>query len=366
MVNSQPVRSSNPAVNVLKNVGASPLFLVATILYSAGILGSIIASFFVRSDLSNILYMMYQMGLDVSPVMPYIDQVLEASRSSSVITAILGAIPTILIALGMWMTWASCRDMRSGNVTTTGLTVCRVILMIYRVLVIIGMVLVAIGGVVMLVGGVSLGGRGSGYGYAGVGLAVVAVLMLFVGVGLLVLLLCFYNSAIRAVTRIRETARTGVPDNRISMFLIVMIWIMAVLAVISGLSSMAISPAAGLVGVLQAVASILVAICLKKYRDQMTALTPAPAAPGYGQPYGGIPQQPYPQGYQPQQPYPQGYQPQPYQAPQQPYQAPQQAPYQVPQQPVQQPYQAPSAPQQPPYGAPQQTPGQQDDSTPRL
>ena len=365
MVNSQPVRSSNPAVNVLKNVGASPLFLVATILYSAGILGSIIASFFVRSDLSNILYMMYQMGLDVSPVMPYLDQVLEASRSSSVISVILGAIPTVLIALGMWMTWASCRDMRSGNVATTGLTVCRVILVIYRVLVIIAMVLVAILCVMMLVGGVSLGGRGSGYGYAGAGIAVMAVLMLFVGVGLLVLLLCFYNSAVRAVTRIRETARTGVPDNRISMFLIVMIWIMAVLSVLSGLSTMAYSPAAGLVGVLQAVASILVAICLKKYRDQMTALMPAPAAPGYGQPYGGMPQQPYPQGYQAQQPY-QQYQPQPYQAPQQPYQAPQQAPYQVPQQPVQQPYQAPAAPQQPPYGAPQQTPGQQDDSTPRL
>lgn len=157
---------------------------------------------------------------------------------------------------------------------------------------------------------------------------------------------------------------TGVPDSRISMFLIVMLWIVAIIGALNSLSFLFISPLVGVSALVGAAGQILLALCLKKYRDEMAKLMPVSSpygTQGYQQPYVqqpvyGQPQQqaqPYQQPYQapyqqpvqaPQQPYGQQVYGQPQQQAQ-PYQQPYQAPYQQPVQAPQQPYQ-PEAPQQ--------------------
>ena len=369
MVNTQPIRSSNPALNVLKNVGASPLFLVATILQTLNVVLGLVSSIFVSSSagMGNLINFTIRLdGIDYSDIAPYL-QMSQGFTPVRIFSAILTAVPGILFAVGMWLTWATCRSMASGNISTTGLTMCRVILILYRVVIIIALVLMIIGGIAFLVLRSSLSSRAwegdvqayNFVNYSGAPMMAVVTALLIAGTAAAVLLLCYYISACRVVTRIRQTAMTGVPDSRISMFLIVMLWILGISGALSSITMFLVSPLAGAAVVAAGVGKILLAVCLKKYRDDMAALMPVGSpysAQPYQQPY-GAPQQPYPQQgygqpvypqqrqagtYQPQQP---GYGQQPYQAPVQPYQQPTSAP--------QQPYQAPAAPQAPAPQEPQ-------------
>ena len=72
--------SSNPAVNVLKTIGSSPLFLTAAVLYSVATLISVFTSIMGNSGISDyLLYALYNADIDYSVLYPMVSALNGAS-----------------------------------------------------------------------------------------------------------------------------------------------------------------------------------------------------------------------------------------------------------------------------------------------
>lgn len=293
--------SSNPAVNVLKNIGSSGLFLGAAVCYTVAAVLSFISAVTPNANAAQLLQSLYEL----TDMDPSVYAAMASATSSSAVGAVIGMIPTILIAVALWLTYVSCRSAQTGGVSTAGMTICKVISIIGIVGICIGIVcLLAFGVVLLAAGGMAFSEVGYGYEEAAVAASAIAVLMLVLA-ALLVVVLLYEIFIVKTINRIKATALTGTPDDRVSQFVIVMSWISGVCAIISGLGMLFTSPLSGLSGLASAVCAILIAVCLSQYKKQMRMVMYPPVQPVYAQPY----QEPAPQ--------------QPYQAPVQPQAAPQ-------------------------------------------
>lgn len=277
-----PTLSSNPALNVLKTVGSSPLFLVAAILYSATALISLITQLQGTSFNALAYSMVDNFGVD--PMTMY--DVMNYFNASSLISALFTFLPCCLIAVGMWLHFATCRSTADGGISTTGLSLC-------KVGVIIGLVFICAAAVLILAACILLfAGAGAYFSYGGYGseadiaaaLGVGIVVIFITLVPILVLMICYYVSQIRAIGRLKATAVSGIPDNRISRFLTGMNYVLGVLSALGGLTLLFSSPLAGLVSFASAACAIIMAVALGKYRQQMTLLMYPPVQPVYAQP----------------------------------------------------------------------------------
>lgn len=119
----QPALSDNPAVNALKTVGSSPMSLALAILFSASALLSILSAAATSDTLSTMLYYFSSIGIDTSTLYMVMDSV----RSTAVLRAILGSVPAILTATAAWIHYCTCRSTASGNISTAGLTIFKVL-----------------------------------------------------------------------------------------------------------------------------------------------------------------------------------------------------------------------------------------------
>ena len=299
-----PVLSSNPAVNVIKTVGSSPKFLVATILYSAAIVLSILSTFSLTSIFNDAYYYAANFGtVDPEvfyPMMPMIE-------SSSVASGIIASIPAILTAVGMWLFFISCRDTQSGNVSTAGLTICKVLAYIGLVAIcLVGALIV----ILMIVLIVAIGAVGNNSYYYTDASAIAAAQMVFVffivlAAGVVALYIAFEVCVIKVINRVKASALVGTADNRIPRFLTGYMMVIGIVSGLGGLFSLITIPVAGLASLASAAAMIVMALVLGEYRSRMTMLLFPPVQPVYPQntpPYNVPPQQPGgPTGGSPQQ-----------------------------------------------------------------
>lgn len=274
----QPLRSSNPAVNIIKTIGASPLFLAAAILQSVATLFSIVGSILAMGNLSETMISFFdQMGADVTP--EFYD-IMDSSLSSSAVSgAISGAAMPILIAVALWITWASSRNLSTGNVSASGFTIMKVIAIIRIVVLAFAALIVLLVGVLFAILGVSgatdeiigeITGsypRGSGGVVSGLAVAFVVLFLLIFAVSLI-----YYILQVKTLNRIRVTAATGVPDDGVSSGLVVFLFVFGIFGIIGGLANFAFSWASGISGLLSGVYLILLGILLKRYKQEMTAL----------------------------------------------------------------------------------------------
>lgn len=300
-----PLLSSNPAVNVIKTLGSSPLFLAAAILYTASVVLGFFSSLGSSALFTELYYYGANYGLDPDIFYPLMD----ALESGSVVTVVVEAIPSLLMAAAMWMFYATCCSTKSGNISTAGLTVCKVLSYITVVgICLLALLLVACFVILLIAaaaGGVTTASYYDGYGYDyGYGAAasataviVLVAVVLVVAVALLVLLLVYQLAVIRTINRVKASALTGTPDNRVPRFLTGMLFVLGVLGGLGGLASLFTSPVSGLAALASAACMILLALCLGRYRNLMTMLLFPPVQPVY--PGGPVP--PY-QGTPPQQP----------------------------------------------------------------
>lgn len=270
--------SSNPALNVLKKLGSSPLFLTAVILYSVTIVLSIFALISAPASFDYVYDMLENSGMDYTTLYPMI----SVSTSGSVAGAIVASIPQVLICIGMWLFYVTCRDRRTGNISTAGLTMCKVMLIIALV---IGCIMAALVAILAVVVGAA-GGLAYSYYDSDLGgsIAVILGICMVVIVAVLALIIAFYASAVRTVNRVKNCAVTGIPEYRISGFLTAMLWIGGILSCITGFGMMFASFLSGLGELSGGVCSILIALCLGRLRQQMTALAYPPVQPVYVQP----------------------------------------------------------------------------------
>ena len=296
--------SSNPAVNLIKTMGSSSKFLAAAVLYSVMVVFVILGSL----NTGNLVNQLYYYGANYGMVDPDVFYTLMYFLDGSLVGwAVIGSIPSILIAVGMWLFYVSSRNTRSGNVSTAGLTICKVLAIISLVMICVA---VAISLCILVIFMAVLGSNMSAatyYGYEGVSaLVAVQVILGIVAVilaALVVLYILFYVSAVKVINRIKNSAINGVPDNRIPRFLTGFLMFLGVMGVLGGLITMVTNPLSGIASLASAVCFILLSMLLREYRNKMTMLLYPPVQPVYGTmpPYQNPPQQPgNPNGNMPQ------------------------------------------------------------------
>lgn len=275
-----PVLSSNPALNVIKTIGSSPLFLALAVLLSLSAVLSIFSSVGTEDLMSNLYYYAANSGLDPSVIYSMLDFV----DGSTIVGAVIGAIPSILIAVGVWMHFATSKNVQSGNISTAGMTICKVLTYISLIL----MCLLSAFLVVVMIIAVAAAGSISyeyyGYDYGGGVAAGMIVLMVAVLIGIaifLALYVAYEICVIKTINRIKATALSGVPDNRIPGFLTVINYVFAVFMGISGLASLFSTPVIGIGSLVSAASLVLVSMSLGNYRKQMTMLLYPPVQPVY-------------------------------------------------------------------------------------
>lgn len=282
-----PLLSSNPTVNVIKTLGSSGRFLAVAVLYTVAMVASILASLNMDSVFSAMYYYGANSDLDLYPL-------IETLENSSVVATVLGSVPTILVALGLWLFYATCRNRENGNISTVGLTIIKVITWIALVVLAICCLVLLLGIIFLFANLAMLSASLYSGGYidqATASVIVGVIIALFVVV-LVVLGLCLgvYACVIKTINRVKASAINGTPDNRVSRYLTVLLMVFGVIGGIGGVIALFGTPVASVSGLAGAVCSILVSLLLGNYRTQMTMLLYPPVQPTYPQP--PVPPQP--------------------------------------------------------------------------
>ncbi|MGI6254650.1 MAG: hypothetical protein ACOYJZ_03345 [Acutalibacter sp.] len=279
---------------MIKTLGSSTKFMAAAILYSVMVLFVILSAF----GSQNMIDQLYYYGANYGGVNPDVFySMMSVLENSTVIGAVLGAIPAILIAVGMWLFYATCRNTQSGNVSTVGLTICKVLTILSLVLFCVAVALSLLVIVIVMVALASNLSTASYYGYDAVNtLAVVQVflgILIVVFVAIAVLYIFYYVSVIKVINRIKASAINGVPDNRIPRFLTGFLMFLGVVNALGGLVVLFTSLMAGISTLASAVCFILMSLLLREYRDKMTMLLFPPVQPMYSNmpPYNTVPPQ---------------------------------------------------------------------------
>lgn len=301
-----PALSGNPAVNVLRASGSSPLFLIAVILLTLTPVLSVVTA--LTGGGVSLVKTLVESAAQANPNLYFQQSGTEESfRVLSIFTVFL-SIPSLVLLIGMWMHYAACRNRRSVSLSTAGLTVCKVVVIFQLVL---QCLVAAVYGFLMAFAvASSFGSAGNLYfngqpspfdSGAATALMVVmfAFLILFV-LGFLSLGILYNVCIVKTINRMKATANFGVPDNRIPMYLIVVLYIVGGFMGLYSLLFLLLSLTFGLSLLTGAAAEILIAVCLGKYRKQMTLLLYPQMQPFYV-PQLVLPVQGYPvqQGIQP-------------------------------------------------------------------
>ncbi len=276
---SSGLLSSNPTLQVIKSIGSSPLFLAAVLLHTLSAVFSIIIAFNPSAAAVDVQRFLYDMGMDPE-LLQYVN-----GGTTSVVSVIASSIVTLLVTLALWLLYATCRNRQTGNISTGGLTILKVITMLGIIgLCIVALTLVA-SGIFLLIGSAdesSLYGRG----FAIIGAAFFVAALVFI-------LMIFYQiSLYRALSLVKKASLTGMPNNRVSGFLIVMLWIVGIFSIIGGLVELFFNPLSAVGTLCNAVFRIVAALIFQRLRQEMTMLMYPPVQPVYAQPAAPV------QGYQ--------------------------------------------------------------------
>lgn len=265
----------------LKTLATSPLLIIAAICYTLTVVLNLVVAN-TAFDLSAYYDLLHEMGVSYSDI----QSLMSGSESGFTIGTVIGMIPSILIATGMWITIASGAGREAKPITTAGLTIIQVIQIISTVF---GCLISALLLFAVIVLGVFAAEMPEAAMFVMVILGIVIVLV----AGFMI----FYNvMVISTIGKIKNTIRTGVPNHKVSMFVAVMCIIAGSFSAL-GIFGVFATPGSVIVNLLSLVSAalcpILTGCLLITYRNRMRALEyecqgAAPAAPaygGYGYPY---------------------------------------------------------------------------------
>lgn len=261
---STGVACADPVMNLLRRLATSPLYLTGAIAYSCMILFQLISPIFSNSmggamdQYLGLLLRYGNMGMgELAEVMDQLEWISPMLQGASLGSALVGQLPNILIAAGIWLVFASAMDRSGQPLKTSGLTLIKVIVIIQTVL--IGLLaLIVVVGLFILMAALA------NYEDSVVPFFLVMIAIFAVVFALAIL---FYAKLIGTVSTMQNSIRTGVPSDRVSAYV-------AVLAILGGIGSiLGLFGTNGLIAVLATVAEIVAAfafgIFLFKYRDAM-------------------------------------------------------------------------------------------------
>lgn len=256
-----------PVIQLMRRAARSPSFLVPAIGYTCMVVCNFISTlgYAVPGAMDGYLNQLTGYGMDGQMASVY--GMLSTVQAASAGGSLVGQIPSILMAVGIWMTFASAVDPSGGPIKTAGLTIIRVIQII--VLVLVGVMCLMLLGL----GGLSLSAVGL---YSGAGSNAGIVLGLFlVCVGVVVLVVLYSVKIIRTIDCFRHSIWMGTPQGSISAYV-------AVISILGGLFSLTSVLTGNVFGVLagvgNAVSGVGFGVFLFQYRDQLRSLEQQQAA----------------------------------------------------------------------------------------
>ncbi len=269
--------SSHPVLNAVKSIGASPLFLVAVIAFTASILFGIASAAMISNTSATILEIFRDTAVDMGiwyDVQDLYYELAEAFTDTAtivtvVISTLIASLPQILIAVGLWMIYSTAINRSSDRMNTGGFTLVKIITIIQMVCMDIALVAGAIGTVIAMITLSALSGYGLDEDVATV-FIIVAVLILVILIIVAVLANLFYAKAIQSIDTATSTIYTALPSDKVSSYVAVMLFIEAFFS-LGGLISLG-----GIFGILETVATIVSLVCfgavIFKYKNTMRKL----------------------------------------------------------------------------------------------
>lgn len=290
-----PAQPTNPVLAFLKSQAASPLFLTGAIAFSLSLLFQLGGAFSVGNSLRQMLRFM----MDMAPSSAYdyeyyamqeaLSMIGRSTSMGAVIGALIGMIPSILVAIGMWLVFATARDKSGMPMKTTGLTMIRVISIIRVVCTILA--LVGIEALIVLFA-FSAGDDDI--------LLPVIIIMLVVAVFYLVAL--FYHvKVVATLATMRDSVQSLTPSEDVSLFVAVCNYIIVAGQVISTFTSLSVGNVLGALGNLaMGVSYIVFGIFLFDYKNKMGILLRGGTLPQSAPVYQTVPPVYQPPVYPPQ------------------------------------------------------------------
>lgn len=268
--------AENPTLHAIRQMARSPLYLVGAIGYACMILFALSASLSggTLGGLTQYLSLISRLGgssYELNYLLGEFYDLMPVLQGVSFATTILTQLPAILVAVGIWMMFASAVDRSGAPLKTAGLTMIRVVEIV--VMVCQCVLLVAVEGLIILV--MVAVGR---YDDSATPLFVVLMLVCAFIMGLSIL---YYAKLVQTIGMMRSSIRYGQPSARVSVYV-------AVLTIIGGGASVLSllqfgSVFSTLSSLSAAVAEIGYGIFLFQYRSRMRILLENAGMNGYSQ-----------------------------------------------------------------------------------
>lgn len=274
---------ATPAIEILRRYGSSPLMLALVILLGAGWLFSSISVFF-SADYGSAYA--YQYGMHVEGL--------------TNVMGFLSFIPSALITVGVLLFYLNCRNPKTQLVSTAGLTMVQVLFIVSASFLGLFCLLALIG--------LGIGGAGLSYSLSYLFDFDSSLMNMIIGFAMVFLLVfvafyvIYFIFLMKTISAVKQTARTGVENIKVSMFIAVMCFIFGAFSVFGSFAQgFTFTMVASLIS---GAASIVAGILLVGYRREIInlAMARANSYPGYQQPEATYTQNIQPGYVQPQEP----------------------------------------------------------------
>lgn len=223
-----PLQQDDPVRRTIRSLASSPLFLVAAIAFSVSLVLTLIGNVQLSGTAFRQAWAFLQnYGADVPEIPAGIETAMSTSRITS---AISGMIPSIVIGVGLWMTYAAAKR-KNDKLLGSGLTVLRVMSIIELVLLCVGAGIVLL--VLMIIAAVfGFSAADAGNETATIVLMVVAIAFAVLA-AVFVLFIVFYVKVRKTIDTVRESLRSGVASDKVSTFVAVILFVSAAAQVLS-------------------------------------------------------------------------------------------------------------------------------------
>lgn len=328
-------RATTPALALLKKTLSSGLFLALAILYSVVVLFTFINALRPVDITETVYQLETALDININELLYDMGLELDTTQTSSFgMDTIISLIPSALICAGLWLLYANAKGKNGSTINPRGFTFERVSVIINMVLLcFVCVILVLIVAAVIMFASSGLSLELGGYTYElenpEIIVGIMGFLLVFI-LALLALMIVYYVKALTTIKAVTFTMMTGQPNDKISQFLIVMLYITGGIGALSGLTSLFTDFLSGINSLCSAAFAIIAAYMLSDYKRKIKGLSYDNGAMQYQayqsyqpqqqawqpsqqqtwQPQQQAWQQPQSQQPQPQQPQPQQQQPQ--------------------------------------------------------
>ena len=276
-----------PAIQMLRKVATSPVFLLAILMYT---LSNLFSVFLNAKGLAN-----YFEILDYYKGSRYESQIV-----SSIVSGFVSILLALAIIIALWSIYAAAASKTKNRPGTGGLTFFKVLYVIYLIGAILCLILVLVL-LVMLIASKKYSDffqdavkqikdllMQAGYEFPDIDVALRTFRYIFLGTILvtMILLVIYFAKIIKSLNTAKRVIKTGMPDDRVSVFVGVMTILSAIGSLISGIGvfnnvyeyaydlgvSRGLTICYGIMMLVSAVSTFFFALTLFRFRAGMRSL----------------------------------------------------------------------------------------------